>query len=211
MKHRLIRSYNGLQPALEVLYHRRQVHVCPANPAPPATRYVSRNTLNVSPLNNSLTTSPSPISGEPTGKDIKIANKWDAYLATPAPEKAHAGAGILYLPDVIGIWQNSKLMADQFAANGYLCLVVDLFNGDALPLGDKPPGFDFMGWLNNGSDGKNPHTPEAVDPIVEASVKALKEEYGVTKLGSVGYCFGAKVRPPFSGPVHPITPHLFSA
>lgn len=91
-------------------------------------------------------------------------------------------------------------MADQFAANGYLCLVVDLFNGDALPLGDKPPGFDFMNWLNNGSDGKNPHTSEAVDPIVKASIKALKEEYGITKLGSVGYCFGAKVRFPFSYP-----------
>lgn len=85
-------------------------------------------------------------------------------------------------------------MADQFAANGYLCLVVDTFNGDPLPLGDKPPGFDFMSWLNNGMDGKNPHTPEAVDPIVEAAIKALKEEYGVTKLGAVGYCFGAKVR-----------------
>ncbi|KAL2109461.1 hypothetical protein VUR80DRAFT_2448 [Thermomyces stellatus] len=131
-------------------------------------------------------------SGEPTGKDIKIAGKWDGYLATPAPEKAHAGAGILYLPDVIGIWQNSKLMADQLAANGYLCLVVDLFNGDPMSLGDRPPGFDFMAWLNHGSDGKNPHTPEAVDPIVEAAAKTLKEEYGITKLGAVGYCFGAK-------------------
>lgn len=25
---------------------------------------------------------------------------------------------ILFLPDVIGIWKNSKLMADQFAENG---------------------------------------------------------------------------------------------
>ena len=142
--------------------------------------------------------SPRACSGESTGKAVKIAGKWDGYLATPAPEKARAGAGILYLPDVIGIWQNSKLMADQFAANGYLTLVVDLFNGDPLPVGDKPPGFDFMEWHNKGTGGNNPHTPDAVDPIVEAAAKAMKEEYGVTKLAAVGYCFGAKVRrPPF--------------
>ena len=51
-----------------------------------------------------------------------------------------------------------------------------------------------MGWLNNGSDGKNPHTKEAVDPIVLDGIKTLQGEYGVTKLGAVGYCFGAKVR-----------------
>ncbi|PKS11314.1 hypothetical protein jhhlp_003076 [Lomentospora prolificans] len=130
-------------------------------------------------------------SGEPTGQLIKIAGKWDAYLATPAPGKAHEGKGILYLPDVIGIWQNSKLMADQFAANGYLTLVLDEFNGDPIDL-NRPASFDFMSWLQNGSDGKNPHTKEAVDPIVEAAIKTLKEEYGIKKLGSVGYCFGAK-------------------
>ncbi|SPO04741.1 related to dienelactone hydrolase family protein [Cephalotrichum gorgonifer] len=130
-------------------------------------------------------------SGEPTGKSIKIANKWEGYLATPSPDKVHAGAGVLYLPDVIGVWQNSKLMADQFAANGYVCLVVDLFNGDPVKL-NRPADFDFPGWLTKGSTGDNPHTVEAVEPIVEASIKTLKEEYGVTKLGSVGYCFGAK-------------------
>lgn len=130
-------------------------------------------------------------SGEPTGQLIKVAGKWDAYLATPPEGKAREGKGILYLPDVIGIWQNSKLMADQYAANGYLTLVLDEFNGDPLSL-NRTGDFDFMGWLQNGSDGKNPHTKEAVDPIVEAAIKTLKNDYGIKKLGAVGYCFGAK-------------------
>ncbi|KAI4864077.1 dienelactone hydrolase [Hypoxylon rubiginosum] len=128
--------------------------------------------------------------GEPTGRDIKIGS-WDAYLAEPNPATAHQGAALLYLPDVIGIWQNSKLMADQYAANGYLCVVVDLFNGDALPL-NFPATFDIMSWLIKGSTGDNPHTSEAVDPIVAAAIKWLKTEKGITKLGALGYCFGAK-------------------
>ncbi|KAK4168325.1 dienelactone hydrolase [Cladorrhinum sp. PSN259] len=129
--------------------------------------------------------------GAPTGKAVKIAGKHDGYLATPPEGKAHKGVGILYLPDVIGIWQNSQLMADQFAANGYLTLIVDTFNGDAIPL-NRPGDFDFMAWLTKGSDGNNPHTKEHVDPVVVDAIKALKEEYGIEKLGAVGYCFGAK-------------------
>ncbi|KAL2134010.1 hypothetical protein VTI74DRAFT_1215 [Chaetomium olivicolor] len=129
--------------------------------------------------------------GNPTGKMVRVADKHDAYLATPPADKEHKGVGILFLPDVIGIWQNSKLIADQFAANGYLTLLLDVFNGDPVSL-NRPPGFDIMDWLARGSDGNNPHTKEAVDPIVVDGIKALKEEYGIQKIGAVGYCFGAK-------------------
>ncbi|KAK0629378.1 Alpha/Beta hydrolase protein [Bombardia bombarda] len=130
--------------------------------------------------------------GTPTGTSITIAGKWTGYLATPpASAPSRPGTGLLYLPDVIGIWQNSQLMADQYAAAGYTTLIVDLFNGDALSL-NRPDGFDFMAWLTKGSDGNNPHTALQVDPIVSAAIKTLKEEYGVTKLGALGYCFGAK-------------------
>jgi dienelactone hydrolase len=123
---------------------------------------------------------------------IKVADKYDAYLATPPAGKAHEGVGILFIPDVIGIWQNSKLMADQYAANGYLTLIIDIFNGDALPL-NRPAGLDIMAWVAKGSTGDNPHTKEAVDPIVLEAIKAMKEKYSITKLGAVGICFGAKV------------------
>jgi dienelactone hydrolase len=131
-------------------------------------------------------------SGDPTGKVVKVAGKWDAYIATPSTEKKHDGAAILYIPDVIGIWANSQLMADQFAANGYLTMVLDVLNGDPVPL-NRPQGFEVMKWVTEGSDGKNPHTKEAVDPIVVAAIASLKEEHGVSKIGAVGYCFGAKV------------------
>jgi dienelactone hydrolase len=130
--------------------------------------------------------------GDPVGKMVQVAGKHDAYLASPPVDKAHQGVGILLIPDVIGIWQNSKLIADQFAANGYLTLLLDVYNGDALSLTNRPAGFNIMDWIAKGSDGNNPHTIEAIDPIVLDAIKALKEEYGIQKIGGVGYCFGAK-------------------
>lgn len=82
-------------------------------------------------------------------------------------------------------------MADSYAAQGYTTLVIDLFNGDPVLL-NRPEDFDIMAWLNHGSDGNSPHTKEYVDPIVISGIKAMKE-MGITKLGAVGYCFGAKV------------------
>ncbi|KAI1211142.1 dienelactone hydrolase [Annulohypoxylon truncatum] len=127
--------------------------------------------------------------GTPTGKDFKVGEH-DAYLATPA-SNAKADTAILFIPDVISIWQNSRLIADQFAERGYLTLIIDPFKGDALSL-NRPDGFDFVSWLTKGSNGQNPHTTEAVDPIIEEAIKYLKDAHHVKKLGAVGYCFGAK-------------------
>lgn len=91
-------------------------------------------------------------------------------------------------------------MADQYAANGYTCLIVDPFNGDKFPE-PRPEGFDIMKWFQEGTNGDSPHTPATVDPIIVAGIKTLKEEYGATKVGSVGYCFGAKVSPPRHKPM----------
>ncbi|KAK0119424.1 hypothetical protein ONS95_010876 [Cadophora gregata] len=124
--------------------------------------------------------------GTPTGKSFKIGNI-DAYVAEPSGKNVHKDTAILFLPDVIGIWQNSQLIADQYAANGYYTLIPDTFNGDPLSI-NRPAGFDLHAWLTKGSDGKNPHTYEAVDPIVERSIKYLQEQ-GFKKIGAVGYCF----------------------
>ncbi|ATY60277.1 Membrane, Tapt1 CMV receptor [Cordyceps militaris] len=128
--------------------------------------------------------------GDPKGKIIKIDNTIEAYVATPVDKTARADVGILYLPDVIGIWQNSKLMADAFAERGYLTVVVDLFNGDPVLL-NRPEGFELAKWLAHGSTGDNPHTKEAVDPIVVKAIEAMRG-MGVKHIGAVGYCFGAK-------------------
>lgn len=97
------------------------------------------------------------------------------------------------MPDVMGIWENSQLMADQFAVHGYTCVIPDIFDGDALAL-NRPPGFDLKTWIAQGSDGQKPHTAVEIDPIVAATIVAVKTELGFSKIGVVGYCIGGKVR-----------------
>jgi len=127
--------------------------------------------------------------GTPTGSSIKIADNIETYVAEPQGN-VHKDTAILYLADVLSIWQNSQLMADQFAANGYYTIIPDLFNGDPVPQ-KLPDGFDIMSWLTKGSDGNNPHTFQHVDPIVQKSIEFLQSK-GYKKIGAVGYCFGAK-------------------
>ncbi|KAF9880530.1 dienelactone hydrolase [Colletotrichum karsti] len=129
--------------------------------------------------------------GTPQGKKISVAGKYEGYLAEAPADKAHKNTGILFVADVFGIWNNSQLVADQFAANGYTTLIVDLFHGDQLSL-PMPEGFDIMKWFAEGSDGKHPHGKESVDPIIVDSINYLKKEHNITNLGAVGYCFGAK-------------------
>lgn len=81
-------------------------------------------------------------------------------------------------------FNNAQLIADQFAANGYLVAMPDLFENDPISL-NRPSDFDFPGWLSK-------HGTERVDPIVEATIAELQKTYGVKRIGGVGYCFGGK-------------------
>ncbi|KKK22062.1 hypothetical protein P175DRAFT_0462501 [Aspergillus ochraceoroseus IBT 24754] len=129
--------------------------------------------------------------GTPTGKTIKYG-AYSGYLAVAPPTQAHQDVALMMMPDIMGIYENSQLLADAFALRGYTCLVVDVFNGDALKLNTIMSGFDVVGWINEGRDNRGPHTTQEVDPIVKAAIQYLKQELGFKKLGAVGYCFGAK-------------------
>ncbi|KAH7361659.1 dienelactone hydrolase [Plectosphaerella cucumerina] len=128
--------------------------------------------------------------GTPSGKQVTINGSIEGYLASASDAPSQKHIAVLYIPDIVGIWQNSKLKADAFAAEGFTCLVVDIFNGDPAPL-NMPAGFDLMSWLTKGSDGKNPHTTEYIDRIVVEGIKYLKG-LGYTSIAGAGYCLGAK-------------------
>lgn len=110
----------------------------------------------------------------------------DTYIVSPKDNKTPERA-ILFLTDIFGIFPNAQLLADEFANSGYLTVIPDLFQGDQIKLADMESGkADLGAWLPN-------HQTGAVDPVVEKTVKYMRESLGVKKIGAVGYCFGGKV------------------
>lgn len=113
-----------------------------------------------------------------------------AYFAYPEDNETPKKA-IILISDVFGIVSNSQLLADYFARNGYLTVIPDIFAGDPLLLGDYEAGkVNFPEWLAK-------HPTESVDPVIEATIKHLRENLGVKKVVAVGYCFGGRVQNAF--------------
>lgn len=112
-------------------------------------------------------------------------------MADPAyfsyPKTANPDKAIILISDIFGIVSNSQLLADDFARNGYLAVIPDVLNNDPINFGDWGTGkVHLPTWIAK-------HGPETVEPAVEATIKHLREELGVKKIGAVGYCFGGRV------------------
>ncbi|KAJ5169867.1 Dienelactone hydrolase family protein [Penicillium coprophilum] len=122
--------------------------------------------------------------GTPTG-ETKNINGVDTYIVYPknnkTPEKA-----ILFLTDIFGIFTNAQILADEYANNGYLTIIPDLFQGDKINPSDMATGkADLPAWLPN-------HQPANVEPVIDSTLKYIRETLGVKRVGAVGYCFGGK-------------------
>lgn len=107
------------------------------------------------------------------------------YFAYPANGSTHNA--LMIMTDVIGMdFPNVQLIADQFAANGYLTVIPDVFNGNEVPF-PAPADFDLQEYIET----KMPRIP-TVDPIYGHVINHLRGKLGVSRLGGVGYCFGGK-------------------
>ncbi|CAG8025673.1 unnamed protein product [Penicillium olsonii] len=122
--------------------------------------------------------------GTPLG-ETKDINGVNTYIATPKDNK-NPDKAIIFLTDIFGIFSNAQLLADEFANNGYLTVLPDLFQGDQISVSDMESGkADLPAWLPK-------HQPANVEPVVESTIKYVRETLGVKKVGAVGYCFGGK-------------------
>lgn len=109
-----------------------------------------------------------------------------AYL-TPSPSNSPSPNAILILTDVYGYtFPNTRLIADAFASLGYFTVIPDLFRGSEVPF-PPPSDFNLQEYIKN----TMPRV-DSVDPIIEQTIRWLKGEKGVKKVGAVGYCFGGK-------------------
>ncbi|KAK7205955.1 dienelactone hydrolase family protein [Myxozyma melibiosi] len=103
-------------------------------------------------------------------------------------EKGTGKKVIFLITDIFGVvFNNAKLIADDFAAQGYLVVVPDLFNGDPVPWTyfEKLQEYDLGTWL-----GKHPK--EVTEPLVESVLANIKADFAPTSIAAIGYCYGAK-------------------
>ncbi|MES2739378.1 MAG: dienelactone hydrolase family protein [Pseudomonadota bacterium] len=117
--------------------------------------------------------------------DLSAADgSFGAYLALPHTGK---GPGIVLLQEIFGVNAHIRSVADQYAADGYVVLVPDLFWRSAPRI---ELGYDEAGWkkaveLLKASDLTKAQADIAV--TVQA-LRALPELNG--KVASLGFCWG---------------------
>ncbi|KAM7186238.1 dienelactone hydrolase [Rhypophila sp. PSN 637] len=125
--------------------------------------------------------------GTPVGKE-EVHNNVTMYISQPDEERRRAkpDTAVLYLTDVFGLpLLENRLLADSFARAGYLTVAPDLFSGDPA-LGDiNVPGFNTSAFLAN-------HGPEVTDPIIASTISYLRDDLGIKKIATTGYCYGGR-------------------
>ncbi|EIN05293.1 chlorocatechol-degradation protein [Punctularia strigosozonata HHB-11173 SS5] len=122
--------------------------------------------------------------GTPEGTIEEIGGV-PCYVSTPA-EDYPKDKVVLFLTDVFGLAQNNKLVADDFARNGFKTIVPDYLESDPIPPFDQHAtlGFNREAWMAR-------HGPAQLRPILDKVIAALKAD-GVTRIGTTGYCLGAR-------------------
>jgi carboxymethylenebutenolidase len=108
-------------------------------------------------------------------------NRFAAHFARASEPN---GAGMVVLPDVRGLHNFYKELADRFAETGIDSVAFDYF-GRTAGMGDRSDSFEYM-----------PHvektTPEGIAADVAAAIAFLRSKEGgaVKSVFTVGFCFG---------------------
>ena len=112
---------------------------------------------------------------------------FQAYLAVPHIGK---GPGIVLLQEIFGVNEHIRTVAEQYALDGYVVLVPDLFwrQGAHIEL-----GYDESGWKRAVELMQATDNPQALVDIT-ATIAALRARPEVDgKIASIGYCLGGRL------------------
>ena len=123
--------------------------------------------------------------GSAGGRDFKLTSAdGTRFMAYAARAARPSGAGMVVIPDVRGLHQYYKDLADRFAEVGVDSVAIDFFARTA-DTEDRSDKFDFMSQV--------PLTkPETLQADIAAAVAYLRGAEGgqVRSVFSVGFCFG---------------------
>jgi dienelactone hydrolase len=122
------------------------------------------------------------------GEEIKYQGL-TLYVSKPHKslgyKKPGSRTGVLFLTDIYGLkLKENKELADNFAKEGYITVVPDLFKGSPAP-SEETPGFNATEFLAK-------YPPSVTDPVVAKAIKYLRQELKVNKVAATGYCYGGR-------------------
>lgn len=110
------------------------------------------------------------------GEDVEFAGG-RGYLARPAGQPR---AGLIVIHEWWGLNEHIREMSRRLAAEGYLALAVDLYEGEVAE--DAGQARELMSAAMSDR--------ERIDEHLKAAFRWLREQGGVAQVGSIGWCFG---------------------
>ncbi|KAI6247986.1 Hydrolase [Erysiphe necator] len=154
---------------------------------------------------------PSPSDQRRLGKIRKLGDV-DVYISRPSTDSSKPLKFLLFLTGATGLHSvNNQIQADNFAKQGFLVVLPDMFADDPLPgsatyeeakdpsvidaiklrLAETAKSFLVDMWLAR-------QTPQKVIPILMKVIEAAKDEFANEiangdGIYSVGYCFGGRI------------------
>jgi carboxymethylenebutenolidase len=123
--------------------------------------------------------------GSAGGRDLKLTSADGARVMAYAARAARpTGAGMVVIPDVRGLHEYYKDLADRFAEVGVDAVAIDFFARTATTE-DRSDAFDFMAQVAQTK-------PDQLQADIAAGAAYLRTPEGgqVRSLFSVGFCFG---------------------
>lgn len=107
--------------------------------------------------------------------------KMPGYLVTP--EGDGPWPVLIVIQEWWGLDEQTKSIADRFAAQGYLVFSPDVYHGELAPLGDGNKAMQLM----------QKYGSNALDELLSMHDALIKLPQCNGKIGSVGFCFGGRM------------------
>lgn len=99
--------------------------------------------------------------GTPLGS-MEVLHGLQTYISNPKTPPSGKIDTIIMIPDIFGVYVNAKLLADDWAGQGYRVVMPDLLEGDPVPLDMLNVGviscillgplYSHRGWIKHGLD-----------------------------------------------------------
>ncbi len=127
----------------------------------------------------SMESAPADITNEDVTYATVEGKSVEGYLARPKQAKTPS-SGIIVIHEWWGLNDNIRTMADKLAAQGYVALAVDLYGGKSAETPQEAQSLMQTAMQD----------PSAADSNLKQAYDFLVDKQGVTKVGSIGWCFG---------------------